>query len=288
MRNLPAPVRFVDRNINPYNPYEVNPAYSASWDALTGWSQWWGRLFTADATMDPAAVARSTFLQVVPVGAYSWATGIGSFFLHLDSSERRGGELASVSLERRFASTVLPGVPDARLTPWAGDRDRDLFVGMEVTPPATLRRTDRAGHVYALPMVKLRDMASGHAVVVTLQAFGTVAPGDFVAREPSGDVIVSTVFRADPSFGTRILGDFVACTADGSGGACGMQQARLFRFRIGFDEFRDLLRLARGIDAALSPHPASYRLEKLECRVESYRDVEVGLGLGGCALELTY
>ena len=291
LRSLPPIARSIDKNVNPANPYEVNPQYSESWDRITGWQAWWGRLLTVEPSADPQRVASSTFLQLVPIGAYSWATTLGAFTLHLDSRQRTGGDLAGVSLITRFATTtLLLGQPaDGPLFPWRDGRDTDVFVGMGFGPVPLLRRFDADAHFYALPIVRFRDMASGRMLMLTLQTIGTVAAGDFVVYDPvSRATTVSTSFSDRPAFGTAVRGRFVWCQFSESAAPCPGAASGLFRFRIGVDDFRDVLRLARAVDPALSDDPANYRIEEMECRAESYRGVEASISLGNCALELTY
>jgi hypothetical protein len=183
---------------------------------------------------------------------------------------------------------AAPGAPVAApVLPWGDGYDHDLLVTFQVRVK-TVRRDNAQSHAYGHPLIDFRDTKSAEHVQVTLQTYGTQTPGDFVGRDAiTGTVIVSTVFRDQPLFGTRLQGTFIACQADAVGGACDASGID-FSFRIDADDFAKVLALARGVNPALSANPADYAVENLQFRNETFRDAEIGLVVNAVRLTLTY
>jgi hypothetical protein len=154
---------------------------------------------------------------------------------------------------------------------------------------ATIRRNDASSHAYGGTLIDFRDATSGHHVLVTLQAFGTNAAGDFVARDvTTGHVIVSTVFRADPMFGKGLQGDYSPCSADAASGSCSGPYAPSYSFRMDGNDFTKVLALARTGDPALSPLAHDYQIANFQLHIETYRDAEVGLEVYAPMISETY
>ena len=130
--------------------------------------------------------------------------------------------------------------------------DHDLVVSFDLLVK-TLRQVNPASHAYGHPMFEFMDRQSGRHFYVTIGAYGTPQPQDFVARHAvTGNVIVSTFFRDAPRFGRRLAGQWIAC------GACVPETS--FKFAINRAEFAQVLALARTLEPALSADPVDYRL----------------------------
>jgi hypothetical protein len=253
--------------------YVRNPAYADVYDELTNWPAKYARLRTGQPTTNVLAVAANSFLQMSDGGDTS---EIGPFGFHINSANRMRGDLASMSLYHALTTDYAP---------WSGKRDSDLFIYTVLNRPR-VRRTSAEGHAYGVPMLRFRDVSSGRYLLVTLQAFSTIAPGDFVGGDTAtGDVIVSTVFRGDPLFGKRLSGDFIDCAAGCPTDGPPYQE---FRFRINRDDFTKVLTLARTLDARLSADPSDYLLSRFECRAETYLDAELGATFGSCYVQVTF
>ena len=132
-------------------------------------------------------------------------------------------------------------------------------------------------------------LVSGDRIWVTIQAYGTHAPADFVARDVvTGHATVSTVFRDNPSFGTRLAGDFVACSADATAGACSEREFKGYGLRVDAQDFAGIVALARTANPRLSPRIQDYRLDSFQFHNEAFRNARVGLELYTVSLSLTY
>jgi hypothetical protein len=150
-----------------------------------------------------------------------------------------------------------------------------------------LVRSGPDGQGYGSAVILFRDTGSGHAFYVTLQAYGSTVPGDFTGIDTAtGRVIVSTVFRPDPAFGTRIQGDYLRCAADPSSGACERSGPQAYSFRINRAQFGQVLARARSLDAALSGDPADYLLANVHFRNEVYRAAEIGMSMRSFSLRI--
>jgi hypothetical protein len=260
---------------------ELNPSYSTAFADMTGWLPRLDTVFSASFGAGAPSAARGSFVQQVVGGM--------PLGIHVNGADRLGGSYASISPLYRFTTSVpaAPGGSDRRFKPWGDGRDRDLFVSFQMGVK-TIRRANSQSHAYGHPLIDFRDVTSGQHVYVTLQAYGTNAPGDFVGLDAStGHAIVSTVFRADPLFGKRVQGDFIACTADANGGACAANGID-FNFRIDADDFARILGFARTVKSSLSPRPADYVVADFQFRNETFLDAEVGLVVHRVMLSVTY
>jgi hypothetical protein len=282
VRHLPDMTQQVDKTDGLFPGARPNPNYAPAWDAITGWGAWWSRLYTAAASTDPAAVAQASFVQSPPPGLYP----LGYYGVHLATLERQPGQYASIAA--RYVLSTGPSVlgADDPVMPWRGARDSDVSLYFGLGDMRRFLAATGGSQAYGLPMVEFRDAAGGHRFFITIQSFGTVAPGDFTGRDvATGAPIVSTVFRADPAFGESLNGGFVRCSGfDGCAAAAGRQ----FGFRLSAEAFATALARARAVDPQLSPRPGDYRVASFECRIEAYGAVDVALTLVGCGLQVTY
>jgi len=277
LRNLPAMGARLDKWIAPEYRY-ITPGYTEDFKHVTDWLPWTETVYAPLLTADHAADAKRSFVQDV---------GSGPIGIHLNGADRLSGDYASI--DPYFPVTFQPSTlqPNNHVFPWSAPHaDRDMWIGFQLAV-YTVRRSDDASHAYGGPLLDFRDATSGHHLWLTLQAFGTNAPADFAARDVlTGTAIVSTVFRADPLFGTRVAGDYLACRTSTSDGWCfgGLD----FNFRIGGDDFAKVLQLARNVDPSLSGDIGRYELYAFQFHTEAYRNAEVGLVVDQPHVQLSY
>ncbi|HZZ94706.1 MAG TPA: hypothetical protein VFE23_19250 [Usitatibacter sp.] len=278
-RNLPAMTARLDEYLPP-RYYPANPDYTRDFADVTGWlaanSQ--DTIYAPAITPDHALDAQHSFVEDV---------GNGPIGMHVNGTDRTGGDYASISPTYPLIAQPTTLQPNTVIFPWAPPHaDRDLWISTQLAV-RTVRRADAQSQVYGHPLLDFRDVTTGHHLWVTLQAFGTNAPADFVGRDvQTGTTIVSTVFRASPLFGTRLAGDYLACTADTQGGSCPGDID--FSFRIDGDDFQKIVNLARGADPQLSANIAQYQVAAFQFHVEAYRDAEAGLVTDWLSLRLSY
>jgi hypothetical protein len=250
---------------------ERNPQYPAGVADIIGGDEGW--IVTAAGT--PEEVAARTFAQI----------GYSRFGLHVNGRERLAGPYAGLSpMQTLPGAAPAAGAADERVFPWRQSLDRRLTIGAYVLVK-TLRRDEPGAHAYGHPIIQFADARGGRSFYLTLQAFGTVPPGDFVGPHAvNGWAIVSTVFRDRPAFGERLAGSFAACDP-GSGGGC-IPERTQYKFQLRRGDFQEVLRRARSVDPALSADAADYFVAAFGFQVETYLDARVGATLDEVKLDL--
>jgi len=281
---LPPMLSSVDMSTTAEFPAVPNPDWSNDWDAQLGWIMGYGELSTFGSLAPASAVTRRSYLLHEQANRALFDTG--ELGIHLDGRDRTSGDLASFAIVHTFASLPpLAGAADARLMPWAGGRDRDLVLGFFARNLISVTRSQPQDQGYGTFGVRLRDTGSGKAIEVNVLAYGSVAPEDLVGADPrTGDVIVSTVFRAGSAFGLNEFASFVACDPS-CGPAAPLPE---FRLRINIEDVDAILQKARRVEPALSANRADYRVERFECRSETYRDAEIKAWIGACNLGVSF
>jgi uncharacterized protein DUF5648 len=261
LAQLPA-MPNIDYLFFPPSFVNLNNAYPEQTVALTG-----TRVDVRTArplTEAPATIAQHSFVHM-------FSNGQPPFGLHIAPIDRTSGPIASVSPMYEFPGVA--GAVDERLFPWGHGHDHALLATAVVKVP-TIKRGDTGSHAYGGLVFQFADASSGHAFLATVQAYGTVPPGDFSGPDANGQALVSTVFRADPSFGERVAGDFAACAPE-SNTAC-FTGVHEYRFRIDRAGFERALQRARAIDPALSADAANYFVGQLRFHNEIFGDAELG------------
>ena len=259
-------------HIGPYFPpffITTNPDWSNSFIDITGV---YFDLYTAQVPRDQAAVAAHSFVQIP-----SAQTG-----LHVSSLDRVSGAIVSMDSVYQFAARApVAGAADGRIAPFWGGLGHFIELSFAVNAK-TVKRANPQSHAWGGPMIEFRDVRSGQAIDLTLQTFGTIPPGDFVGvMEPAtGNVFVSTVFRADPSFGSRVKGDFIPCAGNGP---CG---SGTFEFRLRREDFAQVVAMARESNPALSANTADYILVNFRFRGGVFNDAELGMALQSLKLDI--
>jgi hypothetical protein len=210
--------------------------------------------------------------------------------LFINGHDRTGGDYARIT-----PMTELPGVAgsnaDQRLFVWRGTSDHELRVS--VFANVGLVAQDGPGsHAYGGPVMEFGDATTGHSFLVSLQAYGTVPPGDFVAPDArNGEPIVSTVFRPNPMFGTVLSGGFIPCHGDGSRCAPEPQLSQApvpFAFSLKRADFQAALAHARTVDPALSGNVADYFLARVAFNNETYLDARLGATIVGLLAQVWF
>ena len=264
--------------VPPYLPpdyTQVNPAYPTGLSLIVAWP-FTSDLFTSQPA-DPSAIAQHSFASVGGAGLY------------INGHERTGGAYARI-----MPMVELPGVAgptgDQRLFVWRTASDRELRLRTSISV-GIVARDGPGSHAYGHPMLEFGDAVSGHSFLVTIQAYGTVPPGDFTAPDArSGEPIVSTVFRPDPAFGRVLSGSFAPCSGDGS--ICAPQipnpHAPSLAFSLQRADFQAAIDRARTVDPALSGKPADYFLARVAFNNETYLDARLGVTLIDLTAEIWY
>lgn len=253
----------------------MNPDFPPAVFAMTGMGM---DLYTGQPIGIPGAITNHSFIQLN-------GTGGPPFGLHIVSADRLAGPYAAVSpMYELPGAAPAAGQQDQRVFPWKGTRHRTLEAAFEATVP-TVKRADASSHAYGSLVLQFGDASTGRSFLVTVQAYGTLPPGDFVAPDAdTGQPIVSTVFRADPAFGTRLAGDFASC----SGGVPCIEGMRQYRFRMMDADFAKALARARTLDPAMSADPADYFLAQVRLHNETYGEAELGATVSSLSLGVWY
>jgi hypothetical protein len=263
-----APPWYVTRGAN----------YSPLFGDITGDD---GNVHTSQPAEDTCAVVAHSFVQT------TFASG--QFGIRVSSVDRTSGDLASINPLYQFTTSAPASGRDARVFPWRHGLQNDLVVsfGLRVK---TARRSGPGSQAYGHPTLQFLDTRNGQHLYVTLGAYGTGVdglPADLLAVDSATNrVIVGTAFRADPAFGKRLKGDFLACDGPRTAGTCAHPESDAFAFRLDRDAFRRVLELARSVRPQLSASPDDYILANFHFNNEIYRGAELGLALVNYRLEL--
>ncbi|HUL55800.1 MAG TPA: hypothetical protein VLT60_02305 [Usitatibacter sp.] len=259
--------------IGPYlPPFYVtgNPLWSSAYSGLTGFFY---DIFTAQDPASQPEVKAHSFVQMPRSPTMGF---------HLSSIDRTAPDIASMDAIYQFKTRApQAGAADERLFPWrrVSPDFGYLELAFLVNVP-TFVGGGVQGQAWGHPMLEFRDTASGQSIDVTLQTFGSVAPADFagIAEPQTGNVFVSTVYRANPAFGERVLGDFTPCPAAVCGGS--------FAFRLRRADFETVIATARQFNPALSTQPDDYILVNYRFRIGVLGSAEVGAMVSGVSLTI--
>lgn len=266
MRNVRAPTQVFEI---PPIPMMAMAADTAS--RLIAWPFSNARVYATHPTL--ADRADSIFAQTLSPSIYEASYSLG---MNLVPADRLDNGLASMALRREVGATAsAPMAP-----PWTGGRDSQLLFLMRVAV-GRVSQDDPSGHAYGFGAIELRDQASGRALYVTLQAFGTQAQGDFALFDAGRDrAIVSTPFLPD-RFG---WGGYRRCLP----GTCERSTGLLhLRHSIEREAFAAMLERARSADPLLSPDPSDYVIEAFECRGEIAGPARLGATFESCRLQVS-
>jgi hypothetical protein len=257
-----------------------DPQFSPAFEQVTGFD---GNLYTAQPPGDTTAVAAHSFAQSMLIAK----SIIG---VHVSYLDRTIGNLASINPLYQFTTTApVSGSADARVFPWNGNHENNLEISFNLLVK-TIRRHSSGSQAYGHPTLQFLDTRSGNHLYVTLATYGTGVPGKpgdlLTIDQGTGRVIVSTAFREDPRFGTRIAGNFLHCDGDANSGGCEQPASDAFRFRIDRGDFQVVLDLARSLNGTLSSDPRDYLLANFHFNNEIHLGGELGARLMSYQLEL--
>ena len=207
--------------------------------------------------------------------------------IHVETTGRGGSIYSSINPLYQFHTTVVPGIGDQRLFPWAIGYESDMQLSISGTINVKRLRTAAGSHAYGHPTLEFIDQRSGRHLYFTVGTYGTVdMSGEFLALDTgSGKVIVGTALRAQTPYG-RASGipplatpsGFVSDNAWGWGGA--------FDFRMDRAEFKRAVDAARTLDPALSADIRDYMVDNFHFNNEVVGDGEIGLNLTDYKLQV--
>ncbi|MEP7067797.1 MAG: hypothetical protein ABI789_01095 [Usitatibacter sp.] len=251
-----------------------DPQWSSVYSDLTGLFY---PVFTNQLGDDPSTIAAHSFVQLL-------GTGLG---MRVSSLDHFSGIVGSIDPMYLFVTRApVLGFADQRVYPWRRPHEASVEIAFRLYG-GIIRKGDAGSHAWGAAAIAFQDATTSQRIDVTLQTYGTIAPGDFTGAvdATNDDVYVSTVFRADPAFGTRVLGSFVPCTGNG---ACAMGDfnGTQYAFRLGRDDFLKVLVLARAANPRLSPNPDDYHLVNFRFQNGIVGDASLGAGLTNLRVDL--
>ena len=175
--------------------------------------------------------------------------------------------------------------------PWRDGivRTLELSFNLEVS---YVRRADEGSHAISHPTLELIDTRSRTNLYITLGGAQTVplprneAEDYFAADFGSGKVIVSTSFRANPSFGERIRGDSFFCDATANSHRCDGLAVKSFAFRLRPADIAFVIAKARKLQPLLSPNIADYAIDNFSFNNEVLNNAELAVALSFYTLEI--
>jgi hypothetical protein len=180
---------------------------------------------------------------------------------------------------------------DKRVMPWRDDivRILELSFSLDIT---FVRRADEGSHAISHPTLELIDTRSRRNIYITLAGAQTVplpqreSEDYFAADVGTGKVIVSTSFRDNPSFGERVRGTSIFCTATATSHQCDQPSISSFTFRLRPADITYVIAKARKLDPSLSANIADYAIDNFSFNNELYGNAELAAGLTGYKLAI--
>lgn len=252
-----------------------------------------GDLVTSVNSSDIADVTGHSFVVVAPM--FSSRPGGADYGIYLNSRDRTGtSSFPAMSINPMYQFVTLPpgkNEVDKRVMPWRDGNVRNLEISFSFYI-AYLRRADEGSHAISLPKLALIDTRSRRGLYITLAAGQTVPlptseAEDYFARDvDTGKVIVSTSFRANPSFGERMSGESFYCRADATSNDCNQIGGDNFAFRLRPSDIAFVIAKARKLDPALSPNIADYAIDNFSFNNEILNNAELGLSLSSYQLAI--
>ena len=198
----------------------------------------------------------------------------------------------SVNPIYQFTTTPpVPGEADRRIMLWKDsvNREIELSFGLLIK---IMQRANEQGYAQSHPVIELIDTRSRRNFYITIGA-AAVAPlpanaeGYFLFKDFGvGNAIVSTIFRDNPGFGVRLVGNAFWCNTANNTGSC-PQTATLFAFRLRRQDIAFVIAKARTLDPVLSADIADYAIDNFSFNNEvSPPDGQVGLTLTNYTLSI--
>ncbi|MFZ3321490.1 MAG: hypothetical protein WA190_03900 [Usitatibacter sp.] len=246
----------------------LNPDWQVAYGDLTGAHEI--DVFTAQAVGDEGAVLSHSYVQMYALTGDQGSSVVGMHTISTDAS----ATLASIDLIFQFATGApAAGQVDARAFPWRYSHENHLDLLFRVTAQ-TVHWADAQSQGYGGALIEFRDVTSGQSIDVSMLAYGSVAPGDFVGiNDPAtGNVWVGTTLGDAMLFGTSLGSSYVAC----GGGSCSPDVLHAFGVRLTADDFRGIVTRARSVNPVLSPDITKYILVNYLLRNGIVGNAEVG------------
>ncbi|MEQ1516967.1 MAG: hypothetical protein ABL931_10820 [Usitatibacteraceae bacterium] len=213
--------------------------------------------------------------------------------IYVSSKDRTTPDFPFMSVNPlyQFVTTPpSPGEADKRVMPWRDGIARQIELSFALRV-AYVRRADDASHAITHPTLELIDTKSRRNLYITIGGAQTLplptneAEDYFAADVGSGKIIVSTSFRANPSFGERIRGESFFCAASSTAHACDAGDPN-FAFRLRPSDIAFIIAKARKLDSSLSPNIGDYAIDNFSFNNEVYKNAEIGLSLSNYTLTI--
>ena len=175
--------------------------------------------------------------------------------------------------------------------PWRDGIVRNLELSFDLSV-AYVRRADDASHAISHPRLELIDTGSRRNLYITLAGAQTVPlptseqEDYFAADVITGKIIVSTSFRANPSFGERLSGESLFCAATAVSHLCNQPVFGSFAFRLRPADIAYIIAKARKLDPTLSPDMADYAIDNFSFNNEVLNSAELGVSLRNYRLSI--
>lgn len=218
--------------------------------------------------------------------------GHGLYLNAIDRSEPAKFPAMSINPAYQFVTTAPIGNGvDQRVMPWRDAVVRNLELSFNLYV-AYVRRATTSSHAISHPKLELVDTRSRRSVLITLAGAQTVPlpnneQEDYFAPDiDTGKIIVSTSFRANPSFGERIIGGSFFCDAGISTHRCDQGGDGRFAFSLRPADISYVIAKARRLDPALSNNIADYAIANFSFNNEILNEAELGVRLTDYRLEI--
>jgi len=248
--------------------------YSLAYGAKTGLT---GQTFVTP-TVPVAAAPTTVFVQ-------QWGNAYG---VHVDTIQRGPAVYTSVNPLYQFKTSVDANGADARVFPFrqgAFYKDAEISVKF-IAYVKTVNLRNSVSAAYGHPTIEFIDQRSGKHLYFTALTYSNFPGSDYLAPDvATGKVIVGTTFRN----GSPYLRNFATWAFETPSGFTPPFVYGLggpFEFRMNRDEFLNVLKDARSVDAALSANPDDYLIDNFHFNNEVYGDGEIGMNIAGFRLEI--
>jgi hypothetical protein len=184
------------------------------------------------------------------------------------ANTRTAGSSAAIN-----AIYTVPNTADSHVAPFADGQPHVVFLSIG-TRPATVRAT--SGSTLSGMAIRFTDPASGGAIDVFVQAFGTApAAADSMTFDASSKLVTATTsFKDAPSFGQVYVGRYLQC----NGTPCGSGDAG-YAYGIDQTAFAQLVAAARALNPTLSSDIRTYTIANFRFVNQATLDGEIGVKL---------
>lgn len=287
--NQLGPLTFAFAGSNVFSPLNGAPFVLTPKD-ITGLD---GDIHTSVNSTYGPDIAQHSFAQTTSVN------GLVAYGLYVNSRDRVGQPgmdlpaYASINPLYQFITTppTTSTLPDRRIMPWRNGTQRfvELSFNLKVN---YARKADAQSNAISHPTLELIDTRSRRNLYITLAGGQTVplpnseAQDYFAADVTTGKIIVSTSFRANPSFGKRVAGNSFFCATDATSHHCDSNGDGNYAFLLSYNDIAYIIAKARRLDTALSTNPADYAIDNFSFNNETSNNAELGVALTNYRLDI--